>query len=58
MLVYPVLGELGSDDSQVYWLLLLMILHVSLTIWFLLAGLADSLCSLWVAADLLGDLWP
>ena len=26
-------GELGSDDAHVFWLLLLMVLHLAFTIW-------------------------
>ena len=26
-------GELGSDDVHIYWLLMLMVLHLPLTIW-------------------------
>ena len=51
MLVYSglaVVGELGSDDVHVYWLLLLMVLCLSLDLWLFLvfAGLGDSVWSL------------
>jgi hypothetical protein len=47
VLVYSglaVVGELGSDDAHVYWLLLVMVLNLPLTIWLSLvfAGLGDS----------------
>jgi hypothetical protein len=43
-----VVGELGSDDAHVYWLLLLMVLCLPLVIWISLVfvGLGDSVCSL------------
>ena len=49
--MYPglaVVGELGSDDAKVYWLLLLMVLHLPLTIWLSLvfAGPGISIWSL------------
>ena len=28
-----VVGELGSDDAHVFWLLLLMVLHLPFAIW-------------------------
>ena len=39
------LGELGSDVAQVYWLVLLMALHLPFTIWISLVfvGLGDCL---------------
>ena len=47
MLLYsasPVVGELGSDDALVYWLLLLMVLCLPLAIWLTLvfAGLESA----------------
>ena len=41
-------GESGSDDAHVYWLLLLKVLCLPLTIWLSLvfAGLGDSVWSL------------
>jgi hypothetical protein len=41
-------GELGSDGAHIYWLLLLIVLPLSLTIWLSLvfAGLGDSVWSL------------
>ena len=41
-------GELGSDDVHIYWLLMLMVLHLPLTIWLFLAFavLGDSAWSL------------
>ena len=41
-------GELGSGDALVYWLLLLMVLCLPLTIWLslVLAGLGVSVCPL------------
>ena len=41
-------GELDSDDAHVYWVLLLMVLHLPLDIWLSLvfADLGDSVCSL------------
>ena len=41
-------GELGSDDANIHWLLLLMVLRLSLTIWLPLvfAGLGDCVWSL------------
>ena len=43
-----VVGELGSDDAHVYWLLLLMVLHLSPVTWssLVFAGLNDSVWSL------------
>jgi hypothetical protein len=46
MLVYSgltVVGKLGSDDSHVFWLLLVMLLCFSFTIWISLVfvGLGD-----------------
>ena len=43
-----VVGELGSDDAHVYWLLLLMVLCLPLAILLSLmfAGLGDSVWSL------------
>ena len=43
-----VVGELGFDDAHIYWLLLLMVLHLPLTIWLslVLVGLGDSVWSL------------
>jgi hypothetical protein len=40
-----VLGELGSDDAHVYWLLLLMVMCLLFTIWVSLVfvGLGDCL---------------
>lgn len=43
--MYPglaVVGELGSDDAKLYWLLLLMVLSLPLAIWLslMLAGLS------------------
>jgi hypothetical protein len=32
-----VVGELGSDYSQVFWLLLLKVLHLPFTIWISLS---------------------
>ena len=51
MLVYSglaVVGELGSHNAGIYWLLLLMVLPLPLTIWLslVLTGLSDSVCSL------------
>jgi hypothetical protein len=51
VLGYPelaVAGELGSDDPIVYWLLLLMVLHLPLAIWLslVLTGLGVSVWSL------------
>jgi hypothetical protein len=45
-----VVGELGSDDAHVYWLLLLMILHLTLTIWIplMFVSLYDSVWSLYL----------
>ena len=42
------MGELGSDDAKVYWLLLCIVLCLFLTIWLFLvfAGLDDSAWSL------------
>jgi hypothetical protein len=39
-----VVGELDSDDAHIYWLLLLIVLHLPLTIWLslVLVGLALS----------------
>jgi hypothetical protein len=41
-----VVGEPGSDDAKVYWLLLLMILYLPLAIWFPLV-LASLGVSVW-----------
>ena len=43
-----VVGELDSDDAHIYWLLLLMVLHLPLTIWISLVfvGLGDFVWSL------------
>jgi hypothetical protein len=43
-----VVGELGFDDFHIYWLLLLMILCLPLTIWISLVfvGLGDSVWNL------------
>ena len=40
--------ELGSDDIHIFWLLLLMVLHLPLTFWLslLFSGLDDTVCSL------------
>jgi hypothetical protein len=51
VLVYSglaVVGELGSDDAHIYWLLLLTVLSLTLAIWLflVLAGLGDSVWSL------------
>ena len=51
VLGYPglaVVGELGSDDAHVFWLLLLMVLCLSLAIWISLVfvdlyGICDSM---------------
>ena len=48
MLVYlglAVLGELGSDDAHVFWLLLLMVLCLPLAIWIslVIVDLDDSM---------------
>ena len=42
-----VIGKLGSDDAHIYWLLLLMVLCLPLTIWLSLVfvGLGDSVWS-------------
>ena len=43
--MYPglaVVGELGSDDAKVYWLLLLMVLRWPLWLSLVLAGLGDA----------------
>ena len=50
MLVYSglaVVGELGSDDAHVFWLLLLTVLTLPFTIWISLVfvGLCDCLGS-------------
>ena len=60
MLVYPglaVVGKLGSDDGKVYWLLLLIVLHLPLTIWLslVLAGLGVSVLCLPLVS--LGCCW-
>jgi hypothetical protein len=40
-----VVGELYSDDAHIFWLLLLMVLHLPFTIWISLVfvGLGDCL---------------
>ena len=39
-----VLGELGSDDAQVFWLLLLMVLCLPFAIWISLVFVALGDC--------------
>ena len=60
MLMYPglaVVGELCSDDVHVYWLLLLMIIHLPLAIW-LSVVLVDLCVSVWSLPPVsLGCLW-
>jgi hypothetical protein len=51
VLVYPELavgGKQGSDVVKVYWLLLLIVLHLPFAIWLslVLASLGFSVCSL------------
>jgi hypothetical protein len=63
--VYPglvVVGELDSDDAQVFWFLFLMVLPLLFTIWISLVfvGLGDYMESAsffpWVASGLLVGL--
>jgi hypothetical protein len=58
-----VVRGLGFDDAHIYWLPLLMVLHLPLDIWLSLvfAGLGDSGVCLfcpWVASGILVGLWP
>ena len=67
MLVYlgfAVVGELGTNDAHIYWLLLLIVFCLPFAVWLALvfAGLGDSVWSLtflsWVASGLLVVLRP
>ena len=63
MLVYSglaVVGELGSDDAQVFWFLLLMVLCLPLAIWISLVFVDLGVCLFcpWVASGLLEGLQP
>ena len=58
------MGELGSNGTKLYWLLLLKVLCSPLAIWLslVLTGLGMNAWSLppvsLLASGLLGDLWP
>ena len=54
-----VVGELCSDDAHIYWLLLLMVLHLPFTIWLSLVfvGLSDCLESASFVPGLLQVSW-
>ena len=54
-----VVGELGSDDAHVFWLLLFMVLHLPFTIWIslVLVGLGDCLESASFVPVLLQVSW-
>ena len=58
MLLYSgldVVGELGSDDAHVFWILLLMVLHLPFTIWISLVfvDLSDYMVSASLVPELL-----
>ena len=62
MLLYSglaVVGELGSDDAHIYWLLLLMVLCLPFAIWISLVfvGLGDCLESASFVPGLLQVSW-
>lgn len=56
---FAVMGELSSDGAKVYWLLLLMVLHLPLTFWLylVLAGLVPLSKVCFLCPGLLQVFW-
>ena len=54
-----VVGKLGSDDAHIFWLLLLMVLHLPFTIWISLmfVGLGDCMESASFVPGMLQVSW-